>query len=299
DANGNLIAGSRTRYEPYGATAAGAVPTIGFTGHVHDANTGLVYMQQRYYDPFAGRFLSTDPVLTDANTGASFNRYVYANNNPLRFIDPDGRQVADVGGSPETPHARCNGGNLCFGGNSVGEQIAENATASALAGNNAATYGWAFAGAYWEYFGSEGVSQVASKGSGAGSGNYAMAALEIGTLGKGKLLGQFGSKTTSLFRAVSPGEFNSIMASGKLSFAAGAAEMKQFGYKLDEVLKFANTSSEYAAIIRIQVDSKVLKHLHLSNTIDPWIFKSGVVTAVGDDALRVLNNAIISVKQAF
>ncbi len=92
DANGNLISGSRTRYEPYGATAAGATPTIGFTGHVNDAATGLIYMQQRYYDPYAGRFLSTDPVLTDGNTGSSFNRYVYANNNPYKYIDRDGRE---------------------------------------------------------------------------------------------------------------------------------------------------------------------------------------------------------------
>ncbi len=93
DANGNLIAGSRTRYEPYGMTVAGtATPTIGFTGHVNDADTGLTYMQQRYYDPVAGRFLSTDPVLTDQNTGASFNRYTYALNNPYKYIDPDGRQ---------------------------------------------------------------------------------------------------------------------------------------------------------------------------------------------------------------
>jgi uncharacterized protein RhaS with RHS repeats len=50
-------------------------------------------MQQRYYDPMAGRFLSVDPVLTDANTGASFNRYVYVNNNPYKYIDPDGREL--------------------------------------------------------------------------------------------------------------------------------------------------------------------------------------------------------------
>ena len=86
DANGVEI--SRTRYEPYGATAAGATPTIGFTGHVNDADTGLVYMQQRYYDPVAGRFLSIDPVTTDANTGGSFNRYVYANNNPYKIHRP-------------------------------------------------------------------------------------------------------------------------------------------------------------------------------------------------------------------
>ena len=83
DASGNLIANSRTRYEPYGMAVAGtATPTIGFTGHVNDADTGLTYMQQRYYDPVAGRFLSTDPILTDENSGASFNRYNYANNNP-------------------------------------------------------------------------------------------------------------------------------------------------------------------------------------------------------------------------
>ncbi|MBC3874909.1 DUF4329 domain-containing protein [Undibacterium sp. LX15W] len=52
-------------------------------------------MQQRYYDPVAGRFLSTDPVLTDVNTAASFNRYTYALNNPYKYIDPDGRDAGD------------------------------------------------------------------------------------------------------------------------------------------------------------------------------------------------------------
>jgi len=63
----------------------------GRTLHVNDADTGLVYMQQRYYDPIAGRFLSVDPVTTDAKTGDHFNRYNYADNNPYKFVDPDGR----------------------------------------------------------------------------------------------------------------------------------------------------------------------------------------------------------------
>lgn len=83
----------RTEYEPYGATHAGTNPTgIGFTGHVNDADTGLVYMQQRYYDPIAGMFLSVDPVTTDTMTGSSFNRYEYAGNNPYKYVDPDGRE---------------------------------------------------------------------------------------------------------------------------------------------------------------------------------------------------------------
>ena len=48
-------------------------------------------MQQRYYDPIAGRFLSVDPVTTDAGNGALFNRYMYAANNPFTLFDPDGR----------------------------------------------------------------------------------------------------------------------------------------------------------------------------------------------------------------
>jgi RHS repeat-associated protein len=94
---------NRTRFEPYGYTAGGTKPgpsvtgqattgsAIGFTGHVNDPETDLVYMQQRYYDPIAGRFLSVDPVVTDANTGGMFGRYTYVDNNPYRYVDPDGR----------------------------------------------------------------------------------------------------------------------------------------------------------------------------------------------------------------
>jgi len=86
---------SRTRFEPYGNVASGFEPTrpnsIGFTGHVNDANTGLTYMQQRYYDPIAGRFMSVDPVVTDTATGKQFGLYTYADNNPYAKVDPDGR----------------------------------------------------------------------------------------------------------------------------------------------------------------------------------------------------------------
>jgi uncharacterized protein RhaS with RHS repeats len=50
-------------------------------------------MQQRYYDPLIGRFLSVDPVTAYSKGADFFNRYKYANNNPYRFTDPDGREV--------------------------------------------------------------------------------------------------------------------------------------------------------------------------------------------------------------
>lgn len=57
----------RIGYEPYGRVMAGSPNTLGFTGHVQDMDTGLVYMQQRYYDASAGRMLSIDPVTTDVS----------------------------------------------------------------------------------------------------------------------------------------------------------------------------------------------------------------------------------------
>ena len=57
-------------------------------------------MQQRYYDPTVGRFLSVDPVTALSSPVGMFNRYKYAANNPYRFVDPDGRMAIQVGPHP-------------------------------------------------------------------------------------------------------------------------------------------------------------------------------------------------------
>jgi len=67
----------------------------GYTGHTQDWETDLVYMQQRYYDASIGRFLSIDPLDADPNNPMTFNRYAYGNNNPYKYIDPDGRYATD------------------------------------------------------------------------------------------------------------------------------------------------------------------------------------------------------------
>lgn len=88
----------RNNYEPYGAIIG--KPTydaMGFTGHKQDGATGLTYMQQRYYDPTVGSFLSVDPVTAYAKGDVRYlNRYRYAFSNPYRFLDPDGRATENA-----------------------------------------------------------------------------------------------------------------------------------------------------------------------------------------------------------
>jgi len=90
DAQGHILA--TYDYAPYGSQALGTPPDgPGYTGHVNDPESGLVYMQARYYDPAVGRFVSTDPVGPGVGALFGFNRYDYANNNPINNIDPFGR----------------------------------------------------------------------------------------------------------------------------------------------------------------------------------------------------------------
>ncbi len=93
DNTGSVV--ERRRFMPYGAELGGQVKDgPGYTGHVSDSATGLSYMQQRYMDPQLGVFLSVDPVTAYEQPVGQFNRYRYANGNPYKFTDPDGRNPA-------------------------------------------------------------------------------------------------------------------------------------------------------------------------------------------------------------
>lgn len=87
-------------YRPFGEkltnSSAAATNKVGFAGKPFDNNTGLSYMGARYYDPMLGRFTGIDPKEVDPNDLHSFNRYAYANNNPYKFVDPDGREPLDA-----------------------------------------------------------------------------------------------------------------------------------------------------------------------------------------------------------
>jgi RHS repeat-associated protein len=77
--------------EPLGCRGPSSTPgELGYGGHEVDAETGLVYMAARYYDPSIGRFLSADSLVPNMAEPQALNRYAYAYNNPLVYMDPSG-----------------------------------------------------------------------------------------------------------------------------------------------------------------------------------------------------------------
>jgi RHS repeat-associated protein len=68
-----------------------------FTGQEQIPDVGLVNMNGRLYDPSLGRFLSPDANIQFVADLQSYNRYTYVENNPLRYTDPTGYWLSDVG----------------------------------------------------------------------------------------------------------------------------------------------------------------------------------------------------------
>lgn len=60
-----------------------------YTGEEYDAETDLLYLRARYYDPSIGRFISADPYWERLDEPVTQNRFIYVQNNPLLFTDPN------------------------------------------------------------------------------------------------------------------------------------------------------------------------------------------------------------------
>ncbi len=86
NASGTLSA--TYRYTPYGSIAGStgtASNPFGFAGSYTDSESGLLYLQHRYYDPASAQLVSADPLL--GWTGAP---YSYVQDDPTNAVDPAG-----------------------------------------------------------------------------------------------------------------------------------------------------------------------------------------------------------------
>ena len=106
DALGSIIATSdqdglmslNEEYQPYGEKIYGTEDPVSdnedwYTGKNYSKELDLTYFGARWYDAKQGRFLSMDPAPVSLASIHSFNRYHYANNNPYKYVDPDGNSA--------------------------------------------------------------------------------------------------------------------------------------------------------------------------------------------------------------
>jgi RHS repeat-associated protein len=93
-------------YLPFGEQIAGGTGTTHkFTGKERDSESGLDNFGARYNSSQYGRWMSPDRMnVTDdrlMNPSNTLNKYVYGANNPLRFVDPDGRDIVALYEPPD------------------------------------------------------------------------------------------------------------------------------------------------------------------------------------------------------
>ena len=73
------------------ASTLGAMNPFRYRGYVYDAETGLYYLNSRYYNPTWGRFINADSEVAGIGGDTQgYNLFAYCQNNPVNMSDHDG-----------------------------------------------------------------------------------------------------------------------------------------------------------------------------------------------------------------
>jgi RHS repeat-associated protein len=99
-ADSSFLAVDGMRYKPYGESrdiGSSLQTDHKFTSQIEDSSIGLYWYGSRAYDAALGRFLIPDTIVPDPGNPQAINRYSYALNNPLQYIDPSGHDpISDL-----------------------------------------------------------------------------------------------------------------------------------------------------------------------------------------------------------
>ena len=91
-------------YDPWGnilSTSGSMAATLGadnpfrYRGYYYDNESGLYYLQTRYYDPAVGRFINGDSQLNVSQGFLGYNMFAYCLNNPVNKYDYSGNKPGD------------------------------------------------------------------------------------------------------------------------------------------------------------------------------------------------------------
>jgi RHS repeat-associated protein len=99
--NSNKQVRQRNYFDPWGNTIDTtwqtnfALTHRGFTSHEHYPQFKIINMNGRLYDPVIARFFSPDNYVQSPTFTQSYNRYSYARNNPLKYVDRTGQWYDD------------------------------------------------------------------------------------------------------------------------------------------------------------------------------------------------------------
>lgn len=73
------------------ASTLGADNPLRYRGYVYDTETGLYYLQSRYYSPDWKRFINADSLMDTGTSPIGTNMFAYCENNPIMKVDFDGQ----------------------------------------------------------------------------------------------------------------------------------------------------------------------------------------------------------------
>ncbi len=263
--------------------------------YISPAETGLYYLQSRYYNPKMGRFINADGQLAASDlTGA--NLFSYCGNNPVNRIDPTGEAwyhwaigAAIVVGFAALTVATC-GGSFALAATSVGlvaSGVAAGTTATTVAAagliGSATVYGVAALAA------AETSSSMADF---AAQGNWwtVGATLGGGVFAAGSAYASMHTPTTTVYRSVGASEAQSIKATGQFTTSPYGMQCKQFGFNLSETSRFGSIVGQ-DIIVSAKLPTSMLGQFYTGG-VDTSIFTSGTLT-VYYDMLDVFNQAIV------
>ena len=215
DANGNALTGTAATWSQ--------LNPFRYRGYVYDAETGLYYLQSRYYDAEVGRFLNSDAIVNTADS-LGCNTFAYCGNNPVNCVDPTGYDASFVNSfSSKMKDAWIKGYDYVCQAESYGayKKFAEHLTRPR---ENGSTFSFGFTGGYTSGGVTGGKSYALSVDS---SYNYALQKTE--SVGVATGIGASGGIAISFTDATNVNDLN-----GK-SLSRGVTLISIFGISIDYI----------------------------------------------------------------